>query len=366
VTVSRGDFAERYELHWDASIDFALERQIGRSWCWAAVAKGIVDHYGGPKRQQCQYATQFLRQEKTCCRKRIPEERCDREHDVDSVLAHYGNFAPPPFRRPIGLATIRRELERDRPVVVVVKFPTRNHALVITAIDVAHGMLRVCDPGRTPIRHELTLSALTNAYMDNGRWIHTVLTRPAPGSVRRGTVSYLHDRMRGPDLRVETRPVPPGRSTTLEIDWYEIDPYRLAEGTGLNTPELDHRRAFRLDVFATHSGALMIDQDLTHRREEIWARLDRGFEVRIVSCHAAKLFALWFTHPSDPAHRKDHYIPIPPLYYDFDENREYSAAETRKIFMKLAPVIIDAVEHSKRYLERIERETADQIDDPTM
>ena len=58
---SRGDFAERYELHWDASIDFALERQIGRHWCWAAVAKGIVEHYGGPRRHQCQYATQFLR-----------------------------------------------------------------------------------------------------------------------------------------------------------------------------------------------------------------------------------------------------------------------------------------------------------------
>ncbi|HTD36898.1 MAG TPA: papain-like cysteine protease family protein [Candidatus Limnocylindrales bacterium] len=363
---SREDFAERYELHWDASIDFALERQIGLNWCWAAVAKGIVDHYGGPKRHQCQYATQFLKQEKTCCRKRVPEKRCDLEHDVDSVLAHYGNFAPPPFRRPIGLATIRRELERDRPVVALLRFPTGNHAVAITAIDVAHGMLRVCDPGRTPIRHEVHISELANAYMDKGTWFYTVLTRPAPGSVRRATVSYLHDHMRRPDLRVETSPVPPGRSATLDIDWYEIDPYRLAEGTGLNTAEFDHRRPCRLDVFATHNGALIIDKDLTKLRDEIWARLDRGFEVRIASCFAAKLFALWFTDPSDPSHRKDHYIPIPPLYYNFDETREYSAAETRQIFRDLAPVILNHVEHSRKLWERLDRETANQPDDPTI
>jgi hypothetical protein len=160
--------------------------------------------------------------------------------------------------------------------------------------------------------------------------------------------------------------VPSGRSATFEIDWYEIDPYRLAEGTGLTTGELHHRRPYRLDVFATHDGSLMIDRELTQLREEIWARLDRGFEVRIASCFPAKLFALWFTDPSDPSHRKDHYIPVPPLYYHFDETREYSAAETRRIFMDLAPVILDGVEHSRKFFERLDRETANQPDDPTM
>lgn len=363
---SRGDFAERYELHWDASIDFALERQIGLNWCWAAVAKGIVDHYGGPKRHQCQYATQFLRQEKTCCRKRVPEKRCDVEHDVDSVLAHFGNFAPPPFRRPIGLATIRRELERDRPVVALVQFPTRNHAVVITAVDVAHGVLRVCDPAASPMCDEMHIAEFTNAYMKTGTWFYTVLTRPAPCSARKATVSYLRDRMQRRDLHVDTRPVPPGRSATVEIDWYEIDPYRLAAGTGLETPELWDRKPYRLDVFATHNRALIFDRELTHLREEIWARLDRGFEVRIVSCFAAKLRALWFTDPSDPSHRKDHYIPMSTMFYPMDENREYSAAETREIFMDLAEVIINGVEFSRKFWERLDRETANQPDDPTI
>ncbi len=360
-------FAEAYERRWDASIDFALERQIGHKLCWAAVAKGIVEHYGGPRRRQCQYATTFLGQRKTCCRKPLPELRCDREHDVDSVLAHYGNYALP-YRRPVRLETVRRELARDRPVVALVRFHTWNHAVILTAVDVAHGRIGVCDPKTGSRRWELTVDEFTHAYAGKGRWFYTILTRPGPDARPRATVSLLHEPMRRPDPlpRHEPTPYRGTKPMTIEVDTYEADIYRLAEGTGLSTAERDGRRVVRLDAYDGNDGSLMIDYELTKLREDIWARLERGFEVRYLTCYAVELTALWFTDPKEPSHRSDHYIPVPPLFSRFDETREYSAAETREIFIHVAKYCIPSIEIQRKWIERLDRETANQPDDPTI
>jgi hypothetical protein len=367
VFFSHDRFAEAYERRWDASIDFALERQIGRNLCWAAVAKGIVDHYGGPRLRQCQYATTFLGQRKTCCRKSVPELCCDREHDVDSVLARYGNYALP-FHRPIRLETIRRELERDRPVVALVRFPTSNHAVVVTAVDVPHGRVGVCDPSTGSWRRTVTVDELTHAYRGQATWVYTIITRPRWDARARATVSPLHEPMRQPDRDVRHNPWPQADSKPLQIqlDTYEANIFRLADGTGLATAERDGRRTVRLDAYDETDGSLMIDYELTKLREEIWARLERGFEVRYLTCFAVKLTALWFTDPHDPSHRTDHYIPVPPLYSRFDETREYSVAETREIFIYVAKYCIPSVEINQKWIERLDRETANQPDDPTI
>jgi hypothetical protein len=328
--------------------------------------KGIVDHYGGPRRHQCQYATTFLGQRKSCCRKSVPE-RCDREHDVDSVLARYGNYALP-HRRPVRLETICRELERDRPVVALVRFPTLNHAVVITAVDVARGRLGVCDPKTGSWRRELTVDELTFAYDESARWFYTIITRPPPDAQPRATVSLLHGPMRQLEFHASHEPMPRGSSEPLQIDvdMYEADIYRLAEGTGLSTATRDKRRTVRLDVYGGNDAARDIDRELTKLRDEIWARLERGFEVRYLRCFAVKLTALWFTDPNDPSRRTDHYIPVPPLYSRFDEIREYSAAETRKIFIRVAKYCIPSIEIQRKWIERLDRETANQPDDPTI
>jgi hypothetical protein len=152
----------------------------------------------------------------------------------------------------------------------------------------------------------------------------------------------------------------------IEVDTYEADIYRLAEGTGLSTAERDGRRRVRLDAYDGNDGSLMIDYELTKLREEIWARLERGFEVRYLTCFAVELTALWFTDPNDPSHRSDHYIPVPPLFSHFDETREYSAAETREIFIQVAKHCIPSIEIQRKWIERLDRETANQPDDPTI
>jgi papain like cysteine protease AvrRpt2 len=355
----------RYEPRWDASVELGMERQIGLNWCWAAVAKGIVDHYGGPKQKQCQYATKFLQQRRSCCRGKVVELRCDAAHDVDSVLMHCGVYASPPFHRPVSLDTLRRELERDRPVVALVQFPATVHALAITAVDVANRRIGVCDPWWDPKRKTIDAGRFERAYDGNGRWFYTILTRPRPGAAPLAKVSLLRDRMPHNDPRATH--APHRRSEPLEISLYQADPHQLALGTGLQRAERFARDTFRLDVFDDNGEAsLRLDVELTKLREDVEARLERGFELRIVRCFALKFEALWFTDPADPSHRADHYIPVPRVPYYLDEGREYGAVELREILVKAAELCMPSIETNRTFVERLAREAAFHPDDPTM
>jgi Papain-like cysteine protease AvrRpt2 len=306
VIGTREDDAGVPEPSWDASVELELERQIGLNWCWAAVAKGIVDHYGGPTKKQCQYATKFLKTKHTCCRTGKPRSHCDRAFDVDTVLAHYG-FYRVPFRRPVALESLRRELERDRPVVALIAFPGSTHAIAITAVDVTNRLVAVSDPAVNPKRKTVTADQLLQTYDKHGRWCYTIFTRPRQEAQRHGTISFLRDRFAPRELPT---PMPRPMTDSLEIPLYEADPYRLADGSGLLTATRFSCDSFRLDVFETHWHHLRLDQALTAMRDEIEARLERGFEVRIIRCFAYKFEALWFTDPTDISHRTDHYLPI--------------------------------------------------------
>jgi hypothetical protein len=353
------DGEKPFEQRWDASVDLEVERQIGLNLCWAAVSKGVVEHYGGPIRRQCQYATTFLHQKKTCCRVGALPARCDLEHDLDSVLSHYGIYAPPPFRRPISTATLLRELERDRPVVALVRFATSAHALVITAIDAGNRRVRVSDPKFGPA--DLPLDVLQRGYGREGQWFYTILTRPPAGTRERPRVSLLRDRMHEDDR--EPFRIQRSRSDTLEIDFYDADPYRLADGTGLQTAERRSRETVRLDVFGGSDGELSLDRALTALRAEIEARLDRGFEIRLVRCFPYWLQALWFVDPSDPSHRSDHFIQVPPIPFYLDEGREYSAAALCDALVKVSPRVLPSIETNRNWIERLDRETAYQNED---
>ena len=153
------------ERVWDAALDLVLERQIGLNWCWAATAKGIVDYYGGPQLPQCRYATHFLNQTESCCDGNEQSPRCDVAYDVDSVLRHFGLYAPPPFRRPVHLVTLRRELERDRPVVALMRFRDGTvHALAITAVDVTEQRIGFSDPWYGPQPDSRAAHVFANDY----------------------------------------------------------------------------------------------------------------------------------------------------------------------------------------------------------
>ncbi|HEY0395981.1 MAG TPA: papain-like cysteine protease family protein [Candidatus Elarobacter sp.] len=349
------------EARWDAAVELVLERQNGLNWCWAAVAKGIVEHYDGPIKKQCQYATTFLGLKKTCCRVGPLRTRCDAPRDVDGVLQHFGMYAAPPYRRPVSLDMLRRELERDRPVIALINFPSSVHALVITAVDLTNRRLRISDPAFEPRCASIDLATFSRAYRENGRWFYTVLTKPPAQSAPRPRISLLRDRFPHQEPEPVSIPFPIGGP--LEIDLYEADPYRLADGTGLQTAERFARKTIRLDVGESDDASRWLERELAPMRVEIEPRVERGFEPRIVRCFAYKLEALWFADPRDPSHRHDHYIAVPPVPYYLEAGREYTHAELRDALIEISPVCLRAIEENQRWIDRLDRETVYQRDE---
>lgn len=349
------DEVARDRRRWDAAVDLELERQIGLNWCWAAVAKGIVDHYGGPSQQQCEYATTFLRQSTTCCGGDELEPRCDAAFDLDTVLAHHGVYASPPRRRPPPLELLRGELERDRPVVALVRFPSSVHAVAITAVDVARRRIGVCDPWLEPKRTAIDAAEFECAYDGSGRWCYTILTRPRDEAHARDAVSLLRDRALQRDRGYSS--MPRHGSATLELDVFEADAEQLALGTGLHTTERASRVTVRLDAFA-HDAPRRLDRIFTALRKDVEARTERGFDVRLVRCFAIKFEALWFIDLSTTSRRTDHYVPIPPVPYYLEAGQEYAAAELGEILAEPARACLPSIETNRAFLERLDFETA--------
>jgi hypothetical protein len=338
------------ERAWDTALDVQLERQNGLNWCWAAVTKGIVEYYGGPILEQCEYATRFLRQTISCCGAET-EARCDAPFPVDEALAAYGHFAPPPYRRPIGLSALRRELERDRPIVALMSFPRSFHAVAITAVHLAERRIGFCDPLLGAGRSDLDAETFATAYGCGGRWAYTMLTRPA-STAPRGAVSFLRERLPEP-----LRRVPQGGSRPMDIPFYEADLAALADGTGLQTAARHPDRSVAL--FADdRAGASFVELGIAALRDEIEARLEVGYEVRLVQCFAVKLTVLWFVRPGESSRRSDHYLVLPPAPYYLESGREYGAPELAASLAAPARIAVRSQEATAAFLARLDRETA--------
>jgi|GEM_PF-6127479 len=346
------------EPAWDVALDVHVERQNGLKWCWAAVAKGIVEYYGGPVRRQCEYATEFLRQTATCCgAERTP--RCDVDYPVDLVLRRYGMEAPPPLPRPIALETIRRELERDRPIVALMRFAHGFHALAITGVHVERRLIRFSDPDPRSSVAFLDAQAFAGAYRGEGRWTYTLFTRPARPPAERPAVSLLRDRMPYQhDLdRHPKRPAFP-----MTVASYRVDLPALAGGDGMRTAQLSERPYTLFEDDGRNWSAL--EQGLAEVRDEVVERLDAGYEVRLVHCFAAHLWALWFVWSGDPAaRRREHYLVIPPAPYYLDEGREYTASEIDEAARGPARIALASVPVVEQMWARLEQESGGESAD---
>jgi hypothetical protein len=270
------------ERVWDAALDLVLERQIGLNWCWAATAKGIVDYYGGPQLPQCRYATHFLDQTESCCDGNEQSARCDVACDVDSVLRHFGLYAPPPFRRPVHLVTLRRELDRDRPVVALMRFRDGTvHALVITAVDVAERRIGFSDPWYGPQPDSRAAHVFANDYEGGGRWIYTLLTRP-PSAQPDAAISFLHDQFGEAQRRLSYHAR--RTSSALNLDVYVIGPGPLAAGDDPQTAERLADCTLSLEA-APGDDPSRLERVLRGMRDDIDARRARGFNVRLLRVH---------------------------------------------------------------------------------
>ncbi len=343
------------ERVWDAALDLVLERQIGLNWCWAATAKGIVDYYGGPKLAQCRYATQFLDQTESCCDGEERSSRCDVAHEVDGVLSHFGVYAPPPFRRPVHLQTLRRELERDRPIVALMRFPGGTvHALAITAVDVAEQRIGYSDPLYGPQTDWRTAHDFANDYEAGGRWIYTILTRPSR-SQPDAEISFLHDRF-GEDQRRLSHHAR-RTSNALNLDVYFIGPEPLAAGNDPQTAERLPESSLSLDPVPGDDPS-RLERVLRAMRDEIDARRARGFSVRLLRVPSVMLTALWFVRENAPAGAADaHFVPVEPAPYFLEAGQEYTLREFRELLVEPARRALRSLEINRAFIERLDRET---------
>ena len=339
---------------WDASVDLVLERQIGLNWCWAATAKGIVDYYGGPVLPQCRYATHFLHQTEGCCDGNEQSARCDAAHDIDSVLRHFGVFAPPPFRRSVHLMTLRRELERDRPVIALMQFRDGTvHALAITALDAAGQIVRYSDPWYGPQPDSRAVHDFTNNYEGGGRWTYTILTRPQH-SQPDAAISFLQDRFKDEQRRLSHH----ARQTSaaVNLDVYVIGPGPLAAGEDPQNAERLPECTVSLDS-APSDDASRLERVLLGMRDDIDARRARGFNVRVLRVPSVMLTALWFVREDGRACADTHYVPVEPAPYFFQAGQEYTLREFRELLVEPARRALRSNEINRKFIERLDRET---------
>jgi len=345
------DVAVAGDAEWDVALDVHVERQNGLRWCWAAVAKGIVEYYGGPRRRQCEYATQFLRQTRSCCGEER-SARCDVEYPVDLVLRHYRMDAPPALAGPVALRTIRRELERDRPVVALMRYPLSFHAIVISGVNVERARLRYSDPGDGPNPGSLDAQTFTAAYGAGGEWAYTLFTRARRDEMP--AVSLLYDRVR--DLGRPPNEVRRPERLRMNAPLYHADVRRLAAGDGLETAQLaagGMSALFRDDP----RNSSWLERGLERMHGDIVARLDAGYTVRMVQCMNVHLTALWFVWAGDPAApRGDHYLVVPPAPYFVEEGREYTATELSDAARKPAQAALNSIPVFEEMEARLKRE----------
>jgi hypothetical protein len=344
------------DAQWDAALDLELERQAAPRWCWAATAKGVVDYYGGPRLAQCRYATFFLAQTDSCCDGAERSERCNVAHDVDSVLRHFGVYAPPPFRRAVGLPALRRELERDRPVVALMQFPDGTvHALAITAVDVAGERIGFSDPWFGPRRAELPAHMFAHEYEAGGCWIYTIFTRP-PRVPRDVPVSFLRDRFARDDRQLSED----ARRTSmlLELEIFVIGPAPLAAGAGPQAAERVAHGSFRLEPVALDERPARLESVLRSMRDEIDQRRARGFDVRLLHVPSLLLQSLWFVRADGRASDADaHFLPIEPVPEFVEAGQEYTLRQFRDLLVEPARRSLRSNEIDRATIERLDRET---------
>jgi hypothetical protein len=341
------------ERVWDAALDLVLERQIGLNWCWAATAKGIVDYYGGPKLPQCRYATRFLDQTESCCDGKERSARCDAAHEVDGVLHHFGVYAPPPFRRPVQLATLRRELDRDRPVVALMRFPDGTvHAFAITAVDVAKELIGYSDSWYGPRIKALGAHGFTNSYETGGRWIYTILTRPPRSQA--AAVSFLYDRFGDDEKRLSHHAR--RTSSALKLDVYFIGPGPLAAGEDPQSAECLPEFSLSVEPPAGDEPS-RLQLELRTMRDDIDARRARGFGVRLLRVPSLMLTALWFAPEDARAGGGTHFVPVAPAPFFLEAGQEYALREFRELLVEPARRALRSLEINRAFIERLDRET---------
>ncbi|HZW53889.1 MAG TPA: hypothetical protein VFF00_07630, partial [Candidatus Elarobacter sp.] len=241
-----------------------------------------------------------------------------------------------------------------RPVVALMRFPDGTvHALAITAVNVAERLIGYSDPWYGPNTKLLGAHDFTNGYEIGGRWIYTILTRP-PRSQPDAAISFLYDRFGDDEQRSSHHARRTG--SALKLDAYFIGPEPLAAGEDPQTAECLPEFSLAVDP-APGDEPSRLQRELQTMRDEIEARLARGFSVRMLRVPSLMLTALWFVREDARAGGDAHFVPVAPAPHFLEAGQEYSARELREILVEPARHALRSLEIDRAFIERLDRET---------
>ncbi len=160
-------------------LPFAMQHQLQREWCWAAVAASVSRFYDvGSPWTQCRLANEELGQT-TCCADGSTRD-CNKPWLLENALGRTRNMNGFPVAGSATMGSIATEIDGRRPVGVRIGWVNAagqevgGHFVVIDGYADLD-LLDIQDPWYGP--STVSLEGLLFHYKGNGRWTHTYYTR---------------------------------------------------------------------------------------------------------------------------------------------------------------------------------------------
>lgn len=153
-------------------IDFQMEVQERRFWCWAAVAVSIDRFYPGPHGvTQCDLASLVLG---------VPcsQPRSNRPSRLEPALATVGRHHEPTKDAWATAEEITREISAGRVLAALIQWRGGGgHFVAISGVQATPqgALVRVNDP-RHGSSHSLPIGQLRSGYKGSGDWVATYFT----------------------------------------------------------------------------------------------------------------------------------------------------------------------------------------------
>ncbi len=155
-------------------LPFDMEKQSMSFWCWAASAKSISKFYDVHSGwTQCGVAATTLNNT-GCCQAPAP---CNKQWYLHEALQTTGNFIR--YSHPLSFDEVKRELSADRVVACRVGWSDGSgHFVVIHGCRSDDGVnyFSIDDPNSG--KSEATENGFRIAYLGNGKWTHSFITKP--------------------------------------------------------------------------------------------------------------------------------------------------------------------------------------------
>jgi len=158
-------------------VNFNLQQQQQRNWCWLAAAVSIASYYAHnvqpPTWTQCKLANQLLNETSCCTNGSTPG--CDMPGRTQHALSYTGHLDQH-YDRPFDLEHIAEAMSYDRPLVAGMFATYVGHSVVITGVH-PNGTVDVKDPSNGQ-KSTISFNTLRNSYAGTMQWRLTRSTKP--------------------------------------------------------------------------------------------------------------------------------------------------------------------------------------------